>query len=132
MNIDDIKRNLNKRTNFNSPYSQIPQGIRDSDGDVIMKPSVGGSVGGLGGIVKKEQPKDHQLINNQFDDDKEEEKKPQSEVWETEIEELDIVKPIRLIIDELNLDEIEYDWRTSTTKGRKSRKNFTNFLKETL
>jgi len=123
MNIDDIKRNLNKRTNFNSNYSQIPQGVRDSenDGDIIMKP-----------IVKKEQPKEHRLINNQLDEDSEEEKKPQSEAWDTEIETLDIMKPIRIIIDELNLDDIEYDWRNSTSKGRKSHKNFTNFLKETL
>lgn len=124
MNIDDIKRNLNKRTNLNqAPAPREIVSDMDYDGDVIMHSTV---------PKKYDAMKEHKLVNNMFDGDSEEEKEPQSEVWVTDVEELDVRKPIRMTVEDLHLDDNVYDWRHSTGKGRKSHKNFTNFLRETL
>ena len=118
MNIDEIKRNLRK-TNLN-PLSDNNVRITERHGEPIMQKQE---------KIVKEQPR---LINKQFEEDSEEEKKPQSEVWETDQETLNIFNSISAIIDNLDLDDIEYDWRYATKKGKKSRKNFTIFLKDTL
>lgn len=124
MNIDDIKRNLNKRTNLNQPPPQRQiVNDKDYDGDVVMAQY----------ISKQYEPvKEHKIINHIFDADEEEERDPQSEVWMTDVDHLDIMKPMRITIEDLQLDDNVYDWRHSTKKGRQSHKNFTHFLRETL
>lgn len=118
MNLEDIKRSLNKRTNFNQPSQNFNKPKEEPKEEPKQQP--------------KEEPKKSRYINKQFEPDSEEEKEPQSEVWNTDFEQLDLLDPMVITIENLKLNDDVYDWRRSTSKGRKSHKNFTYFLKENL
>jgi len=104
MNLNEIRRNLNRN------IAQPPQQVEPPKIENEHKPD---------------------LINSMYDDDSEEEK-PESEVWETKKESIDIYKPVSNIINELELENNKFDWRYKTKKGKKSRKNFSNLLKDSI
>jgi hypothetical protein len=115
MNINEIKRNINKKTNFNAPdeIQEIKQ----------EKPTQ----------EKPKKARENRTVNKLFNpSDDEEEVKPQSEAWDTDKETIDIHQEVSKTIEELELSEIKYDWRTTTAKGRRSRKNFTIYLKNAI
>jgi hypothetical protein len=120
MNIEEIKRNLNRGAIINNPQPQETRLDKPVQRD----------------IIKKEAPKQFNkpnLANDLYESsDDEEESKPQSEVWETEKENIDISQPIENIVETLDLEDKKYDWRYKTRKGRKSRNNFTELLKISL
>tara|TARA_R100001591_G_scaffold115336_1_gene130763 strand:- start:1364 stop:1720 length:357 start_codon:yes stop_codon:yes gene_type:complete len=118
MNIDDIKRRLNNKVNYqqslnfhdilNDNYQQVEPKTYNN----IQKPV---------------------LVNKEFENNSsEDELPPESEYWTTSEDVLDIYKPINNIINDLELNNDVYDWRHKTYNGKKSRKNFTQFLVETL
>jgi len=109
MNIDEIKRNINKGLTTNVNVSVDP----------IAEPE------------RQRGKKEKIIINHEFESS-EEEDPPNSKVWETGKETLAINQPVEEVINELELDDKVYDWRVKSKKGRKSRKNFTLFLKGVL
>jgi hypothetical protein len=125
MNIEEIKRNLNRGSILNTP--QAPQ----------QKPSNEIYINKKSEPPKMKRPPEKltkkDLVNDLYEDDTdEEEEKPQSQVWETQKEDIDISKPVDNIIQSLKLEEKKYDWRYKTPKGRQSRKNFTELLKVSI
>ena len=123
MNIDEIKRSLNNRTNLEPSRDDIF--MTKEKENPLPRPVRGDKV------IKVEERK---LVNDNYGNESsdEEEAKPQSLAWETTEEFLDISQPVSKIIDDLELEKNAYDWRYSTSKGMRSRKNFSNFLKATL
>lgn len=111
MNIDQIKKNLNNGVRFNNKFE-----IKDNPPLYIKKDIIE--------PIKFAQPSN--------DDSSDEEEHPQSKSWYTDLESIDIIQPVNITINQLELDKDVYDWRTTTKKGRLSHKNFTQFLKITL
>jgi len=123
MNLEDIKRNLNrKKTNFTeviSPPSLITKPI-----PIPQEP------------IAQDCHRDSRLANKIFSPADEEEIPPaNSEVWCEEL--IDTSKfldfdNVRRSIDDFKLEDERYDWRSNTKRGKASRKNFTNFLKMSM
>ena len=122
MNIDEIKRRLNNKTILNNP--QAPQEPKQKNDVYLTKKSETPKI-----IRPPERLTKKDLVNDLYDDDTDEdEEKPESQVWETEKETIDINQPVKNIIETLELDDKKYDWRYKTRKGKQSRHNFTNFM----
>ena len=126
MNIDEIKRSLNKRrTNFSPApqYPTVPATPAPSPVRATLSPKRTTVRTGVSTV--------NEIFTKTLE---EEEKEPQSETWyapEDGFSALDL-DDVRRTISDLGLDEEEYDWRPQTSKGRKSRREFTNFLKISL
>ena len=135
MNIDEIKRNLNKRrTNLQAPpptpapvASASPVASARPQHPEHTTPSANVHVHSVNEIFTRTL-------------EEEEEKEPQSEPWYAPVATpgrgqedgfLDM-DDVRRTISDLGLDEDQYDWRQQTTNGRKSRREFTEFLKMSL
>ena len=133
MNIDEIKRSLNKRrTNLQAPVT--PQ---NSPTVTVAPPEARTALS-----PRQGRGQEARTVNEIFTRTlEEEEKEPQSEPWyapdmsprgaagaATSLN----LDDVRRTISDLGLDEEEYDWRHQTANGRKSRREFTNFLKISL
>lgn len=117
MNLEDIKRNLNRRkTNFSEVItpSTLPP-----------PPPVATPAGSPEWTMPKGR-----LANEIFSNPDEEEDlpPPNSEIWCDSLGALDL-DSVRRTIADLELDDEKYDWRRETKKGKSSRKNFSDFLK---
>lgn len=121
MNIDEIKRSLNKRrTNLQAPVADIPATPQNSP--TVAAPA-----------ARTEARTEARTVNEIFTRTlEEEEKEPQSEPWYAPEDGFLNLDDVRRTISDLGLDEEEYDWRHQTANGRKSRREFTNFLKISL
>lgn len=87
-------------------------------------------------IALKEEPTQSILANTDFgyESDDEEKPKPQSQIWNKDGDmknKIDLGSASKTI-EMLELTDEQYDWRDSSKKGVKSRKNFTDFLVENL
>lgn len=123
MNIEEIKRNLNRGVFVNDQH----QPKKEIKIDVPKRSEQPKRSEPPKNLTKKD------LANNlYYDESDEEDDKPQSQVWETEKENIDILQPVENIIETLELEDKKYDWRYKTKKGKQSRKNFTELLKVSL
>lgn len=119
MNIEDIKRQINnKNLNLQGKGPQQQYNLPEYQPQQQPQP--------------QPQQDNFILFNNLLNPQEEEEEQiPESEIWSSE-QELNINKPISSIINKLELESEVFDWRTTTRKGRQSRKNFTAYLREML
>ena len=132
MNIDEIKRNLNRRKASGGARNLEPSvdslyghslGSRSDAPQPVQKPFV----------IDADKNNNHnkgRLANKVFDPDEEEEDiVPNSKSWDVEDDKnVDPLGSVTRFIGELDLDNPEYDWRDRTKKGRTSRKRFTQYL----
>lgn len=140
MNIDDIKRNINarggnpSRTNLEPPslsssfISDLP-GAYSPKG--VQKPFVDQGRPEPG---RSRSDRLDRLANKIFDPEMEEEDiVPNSKTWEPPGHHvMPQLSSTSKFIRELSLDDPEDDWRVRTSKGRRSHRNFTHFLVETI
>jgi len=113
MNIEEIKRNIRYGALNNDNSNKVNTVVKEK--------------------IKPAEPRNEEKHIKTFTQpDEEEEKKPNSQVWEDEGYVLNVEKSVEIIISSLELDDEVYDWRRETKKGKRSRKNFTDFLVESL
>ena len=117
MNAEEIKKRLrSKNVNFELPKEELK---RQKSEPILQSREKESSSSG------KERV-DHTEL---FGDDSEEEKEPQSKIWDAPINEIKIsgCTP-KEFVKQLKLDDVEYDWRRESRKGRKSRENFSKYI----
>lgn len=114
MNIEEIKRNIRYGTLNTVETQNVNKQIKE--------------------IVKPLEPRNKEINVKKFiqPHEEEEEEKANSKVWEDEGYVFDVYKSVEMIISSLELDNDVYDWRREKKKGKRSRKNFTDFLVESI
>ena len=116
MNIDQIKRNLQQNktgggSNFNNVGGEPTSKKRSESPEPVRNVVANNLYGGDG---------------KDSDDDT----TPNSEVWDVADsgDGVDFDGSVGKFISKFQLADEVYDWRPNTTKGKNSRKNFTDFL----
>jgi hypothetical protein len=112
MNIEQLKKNLRK-TNLNMDISNAVDSRTPLE------------------LLKKKtlEPSPLQYYNQEFEE-KEEEEKPNSQYWEDD--DYSLTMRVGEDISDLGLEDKKFDWRTKTSKGKKSHRNFGIFLKDSF